>query len=43
MVAGGRLERRGLCQETLSLGARREDAPDVLGEEAVLQTPQKVC
>lgn len=42
MVAGGGRERRGLRQETLGVGTGREDAPDVLGEEAVLQTPQKV-
>lgn len=43
MVAGGGRERWGLRQETLGVGAERENAPDVLGEEAVLQTPQKVC
>lgn len=42
VVAGGGRERRGLCQQTLSVRAGREDAPDVLGEKAVLQTPQKV-
>lgn len=42
VVAGGGRERRGLCQETLGVRAGREDAPDVLGETAVLQTPQKV-